>query len=144
MAALTVDPTLVFMSASGVPNTLPAAVAITAGQALYIDANNKLNLADANGTAPANTFAGIARNNASAANQPVDYTGLDSGFAFGVATGVNSGDDIWLSPTPGGITKTRADLVTGCTVIHLGTALGLSGATNVTTMNLKPNVGGIV
>lgn len=141
MAAISIDATLVLMSSGGSPNTGVAAVAITAGQALYILAAGTLGLADANGTTPSNTFAGIARNNA-AIGQPVDYTGLDPSFTFGGT--VNAGDDIWLSPTPGGITKTRADLVTGCTVIHLGCALGATGATNVTTMNLKPCVGGVV
>lgn len=143
MAALTVDPTLVF---AGNPTTVftgNASAAITAGQALYILANNTLGLADANGVSPANSFAGFARNNA-ATGQPVDCVGLDTSYTFGVATGVSAGDDIWLSPTPGGITKTRADLVTGCTVIHLGCALGATGATNVQTMNLKPCVGGVV
>lgn len=144
MAAISITAANVLMSSTGSPSTGTAGVAITAGQALYIDTSTSpstLKLADCNGTAPANTFNGIARNNADI-GQPVDYTGLDASFGFGGT--VNAGDDIWLSPTPGGITKTRADLVTGCTVIHLGTALGISGATNVTTMNLKPNVGGIV
>lgn len=144
MAALTIDTTLVLMSTGGTPFTGIAAVAITAGQALYILANGTLGLADANGVSPANSFAGFARNNAPAAGQPVDCTGLDPAYTFGVATGVNAGDDIWLSPTAGAITKTRADLVTGCTVIHLGCALGATGATNVQTMNLKPCVGGVV
>lgn len=144
MAALTVDPTLVFAGNPVTVFTGNASVAITAGQALYILANGTLGLADANGTSPANSFAGFARNNAPAAGQPIDCVGLDTTYTFGVATGVNAGDDIWLSPTPGAITKTRADLVTGCTVIHLGIALGATGATNVQTMNLKPCVGGIV
>lgn len=143
MAAISITAANVLMSTAGTPNTGIAGVAITAGQAIYIDTanSNLLKLADANGTTPANSFAGIARNNADI-GQPVDYTGLDSGFGFGGT--VNAGDDIWLSPTPGGITKTRADLITGCTVIHLGCALGATGATNVTTMNLKPSVGGVV
>lgn len=141
MAAISIDATLVRMSSSGQPFTLVAAVSITAGQALFITAANLLDLADANGTTPANSFSGFARNSA-AAGQPVDCTGLDPGYIFGGT--VNAGDDIWLSPTPGGITKTRADLITGCTVIHLGCALGATGATNVTTMNLKPCVGGVV
>lgn len=144
MAALTIDPTLVLMSPAGTPFTGIAAVAITAGQALCLLANGTLGLADANGSTPANTFAGFARNNAPAAGQPVDCTGVDTAYTFGVATGVNAGDDIWLSPTPGGITKTKADLITGCTVIHLGVALGATGATNVQTMNLKPCTGGVV
>lgn len=143
MAALTVDPTLVFAGNPSAPFAGVASVAITAGQALYVISGSSLGLADANGVSPANSFAGFARNSG-AVGQPIDCVGLDTSYTFGVATGVNSGDDIWLSPTPGGITKTRADLVTGCTVIHLGCALGATGATNVQTMNLKPCVGGIV
>lgn len=144
MAALTVDPTLVFPGTNATQFQLPAAVAITAGQALYRTAANTLGLADANGVSPANTFAGFALNNAAAAGQPVQCTGLAAAYQHGVATGVNSGDNIWLSPTPGGITKTFADLVTGCTVILLGVALGTTGQTNVTTMALNPTTGGIV
>lgn len=142
MAVISVTPAAVFATSGAQPTRGVAAVAITAGQALYVLATvGTLGLADANGTTPANSFAGIALNNADI-GQPVDYIGTDATFSFGGT--VNAGDDIWLSPTPGGITKTRADLITGCTVIHLGCALGATGATNVTTMNLKQTVGGVV
>jgi hypothetical protein len=113
MAAITITPSSVFKSTGG-RNIGIAGVAITAGQALYIDTadGNKMKLADANGTAPANTFAGIAENGA-AAGQPVCYVSNDPSFVIGAS--LLAGDTIWLSPTAGGITKTQADLVSGCT-----------------------------
>lgn len=141
MAAISITAANVLASASAQPTRGTAAVAITAGQALYILVAETVGLADANGATPSNSFAGISLNNADI-GQPVDYVGTDTSFTFGGT--VNAGDDIWLSPTPGGITKTRADIITGCTVIHLGCALGATGATNVTTMNLKQTVGGVV
>lgn len=97
-----------------------AGATITQGQALYIDTSdsNKLKLADADGTSPANAFAGIALNAASS-GQKITYCSKDLG-GFTVGGTVAVGDDIWLAPNPGGITKTRADLLTGDTVIHLG------------------------
>lgn len=141
MAAISITAANVLASNSAQSTRGIAGVAITAGQALYVVSGSTVALADANGVSPANSFAGMSQNNADI-GQPVDYTGTDTSFTFGGT--VNAGDDIWLSPTPGGITKTRADLVTGCTVIHLGCALGATGATNVTTMNLKQTVGGVV
>jgi len=66
-----------------------AAVDIQAGQPLYLDANGNVNLADANGTAPANEYIGIAKQTV-AKGQPVDaaeegdFVGFDlSGLAYG-------------------------------------------------------------
>ena len=138
MAAISITASSVLKSATASRVTGIAGTTITAGQALYIDTgdSNKLKLADANGTAPANTFAGLAENNASA-GQPVSYVGIDTG-GFTIGATVLAGDTIWLSPTPGGITKTQADLVAGCTVVCLGTML------TTTTLALNPVVGGVV
>ncbi len=73
-----------------------AAVDIQAGQPLYIDANGKANLADGNGTAPANTYVGIAMQTVKA-GQDVDaawdgdVAGFDlSGLAYGAALYVSN------------------------------------------------------
>jgi len=138
MAAISITAANVLKSSLGQRSNGIAGATITAGQALYIDTgdSNKLKLADANGTAPANTFAGIAENSASA-GQPVFYVGLDAG-GFTIGATVLAGDTIWLSPTPGGITKTEADLIAGCTKITIGNML------TTTTLNINPTVGGVV
>ncbi|MBI3161287.1 MAG: DUF2190 family protein [Chloroflexi bacterium] len=75
---------------------LIAAVDIAAGQPLYIDANGKANIADANGSAPANTYIGIAMQSIKA-GQAVDaavegdVVGFDlSGLAYGAAVYVSN------------------------------------------------------
>ena len=77
-----------------------AAVDISAGQPLYVDANGKANLADANGSAPANAYyIGIAMQTVKA-GQIVsvawngDFVGYDlSGLAYG--------DPVYVSNTAG-------------------------------------------
>ena len=138
MAAISITASSVLKSSTGSVSVGVAGASITAGQAVYIDTgdSNKIKLADANGTAPANTFAGIALNAASS-GQPVSYcTNDSSGFTIGAT--VLAGDTIWLSPTAGGITKTESDLIAGCTKIVIGNML------TTTTMNLNPNVGGVI
>lgn len=138
MAAISIDPTLVRRSAGGTTTPGVAGAVITAGQALYIDVdnNNVLKLADANGTTPANTFAGIALNNAPAAGMPVDYCPLDTALVLGAT--LLAGDTIWLSTTAGGLTRTIADLTSGTTVIVVGVMA------TTTTLVVKPIVGGAV
>ena len=138
MATISITAASVLKSSTGSVSVGVAGATITAGQAVYIDTSdsNKIKLADANGTAPANTFAGIALNAASS-GQPVSYcTNDSSGFTIGAT--VLAGDTIWLSPTAGGITKTESDLIAGCTKIVIGNML------TTTTMNLNPNVGGVI
>ncbi len=137
MAAISVTAASVLKSSTGQVSVGTAGATITAGQSLYVDTSdsNKLKLADANGTAPANTFAGIALNAASA-GQPVSYCTNDTaGFTIGAT--VVAGDTIWLSQTPGGITKTIGDLSGGLAIV-VGVML------TTTTMNLTPVVGGSV
>lgn len=112
-----------------------AGVAITAGQILYLDpATNTLKLADANGVAATQVIAGVALNNA-AANQPIVYDTLDAALVIGAT--LVSGDVIYLSATPGGFTKTVADLA-GITA----TAIVLGVAVSTTAVNFRPIVGG--
>lgn len=112
-----------------------AGAAITAGQALYIDTtdSNKLKLADANGTAPANTYAGIALH-AAAIGQPIAYQNSDPSFTTGFTA--LAGDPIFLSDNAGGVTKTIADLASGSAVIQVGLML------TTTQMNMSSITGG--
>lgn len=111
-----------------------SAVNILGGQNLYKLANGTLGLADSNGVSPANSFAGVALHS-SRAGHPVRYIKIDPDFVPGF-TAV-AGDPIYLSDTPGGSTKTYADVASGSTVILLGVM------TTTTHMNLNPIVGGV-
>lgn len=136
MAALTITASSVLKSPTGSRSNGIAGEAITQGQAVYVRSDGKIGLSDANGTSPANTCAGLAENAAST-GQPVNYVGIDTaGFAIGAT--VLAGDMIWVHTTPGAITKTFADLTSGCTVIPLGSML------STTTLALQPLVGGVV
>ena len=137
MAAISITAASVLKSSTGQVSVGTSGATITAGQSVYIDTSdsNKIKLADANGTAPANTFAGIALNAASS-GQPVSYCTNDTaGFTIGAT--VVAGDTIWLSQTPGGLTKTIGDLSGGIAIV-VGVML------TTTTMNLTPVVGGSV
>ena len=137
MAQISITAASVLKSSTGQVSVGTAGATITAGQSVYIDTSdsNKIKLADANGTAPANTFAGIALNAASS-GQPVSYCSNDTaGFTIGAT--VVAGDTIWLSQTPGGLTKTIGDLSGGIAIV-VGVML------TTTTMNLTPVVGGSV
>ena len=136
MAAISITAASVLKSSTGSRSAGIAGETITQGQAVYVMASGKIGLADANGTAPANTCAGIAENAASL-NQPVSYVTADTaGFTIGAT--ILAGDMIWVHTTPGAITKTFADLTAGCTVIPLGSML------STTTLALQPLVGGVV
>ena len=137
MAAISITAASVLKSSTGQVSVGTSGATITAGQSVYIDTSdsNKIKLADANGTAPANTFAGIALNAASS-GQPVTYCTNDTaGFTIGAT--VVAGDTIWLSQTPGGLTKTIGDLSGGLAIV-VGVML------TTTTLNLTPVVGGSV
>lgn len=77
-----------------------AAVAITRGQAVYIDTNGKVNLADANGSGTLQ-FRGIALNTVGA-NQAVDvlHDGEVAGFAV---SGLNCDALVYVGNTAGGL-----------------------------------------
>lgn len=138
MAAISITASSVLKSSTGSRSIGIAGATITQGQALYIDTSdsNKMKLADANGTSPANTFAGIAENAASS-GQPISYVSGDLG-GFTIGATLLAGDTIWLHTTPGALTKTQADLIAGCTVVTVGTML------TTTTLAIQPLVGGVV
>ncbi len=94
---------------------------ITAGQTLYKLDNGKVGLFDANGAPPLCVFEGIACDTA-AEGQPCVYARKDPlGLTIGATVAI--GDSFWASGTPGGITKTPADVVTGWYAVHLGVAI---------------------
>ena len=101
--------------------TLDSGVTVTQGQALYLKANGNLGLADSNGSEPANTFCGFAGSAGSPGQKITYYTSDNSNSAAYTCGGtVAAGDTIWLSDTPGGITKSYADIASGSTVIIVG------------------------
>lgn len=137
MADISITVASVIKGAAAQAITGIAGTTITAGQALYIDTanSNVLKLADANGTTPANTFAGIALH-ASLSGQPITYNTADAAFVFGGT--ILAGDVVYVSQTPGGLTKTFGDLASGATVIIVG------NMTSTTVMKLAPITGGVI
>lgn len=124
----------VLKSSNGQYVTGIAAVTITQGQYLYLTAANTLNLADSNGTSPANSVEGCSLN-AALAGQPVTYVRTDTALATGAT--LTSGAVAYLSDTPGGITVVYGDIASGSTVIVLG-VVNTAG-----TLNFNPQTGGV-
>lgn len=121
MADLTITTTSVVPGGGSVQKPGVAGVAITAGQAVYLDsATGTLKLADCNSaTAAARSPYGIALNGA-AAGQPV--TVHQSG-PITIGATVAAGVTYFLSGTPGGI-RPAADNTTGDYVSIIG--IGIS------------------
>lgn len=137
MPDLAVTAANVLKSASGNSDIGVAGATITQGQVLYIDTadSNKLKLADADAASPAYVVAGIAECAASA-GQPIVYRTFDTAFVPGFTA--LAGDTIWLSDTPGGMTKTFSELEA---LDHI-TVLGVM--TSATVMNFRPLAGGTI
>jgi hypothetical protein len=134
-ADLAVTAASVLKSSSAKVSEGIAGATITAGQAVYIDTSDsdKIKLADADGTAPANTFAGIALH-AALAGQPIKYATNDSGFTPGFTS--TAGAVVYLSDVAGGLTATIGDLEAGDTITVVGVM------TTTTVMNLNSTRGG--
>lgn len=121
MAAISITAANVLPSASAVINrSQNAGATITAGQAVYADANGVWQLTDADLSATAAACDGIALSSAST-GQPLAVCTSDPAFTLGGT--VAAGDTVWTSPTAGGVTKTIADLVTGVRTVVLGVAI---------------------
>lgn len=133
MAALTITAANV-ISSGGTTRTGTAGAAITAGQAVYLDAaDGKYKLASANsGTAAARVPVGIALNNA-ANGQPVTVQS-DGQITIGAA--LAPGATYYSSATAGGISP-AADLTTG----WYPTVLGL--AVSATVLDIKIHQAGV-
>lgn len=128
MAALAITAANVLPSAAAVRvGNYNAGVAITAGQAIYLDSNNLWQLAS--NAAVASQPTAIAANNA-AVGQRVDAILSDPALTHGL-TGVAAGDTIW-GLTAGNQTKTLADLTAGTFTTMMGVAL------SATQMKLSP------
>lgn len=123
MANKTVTPANVLPSAAASVNRGIAGVAITAGQVLYKDANQLLQLASANAGTP-QTPVGIAVNSA-AAGQPVNYVAADTAFNPGYPTSI--GEQTFVSETPGALCP-YADLTTGDQPIAMLLGTGTASA----------------
>ena len=118
MSDITITAANVVASADAKVRRGTAGAAITAGQALYLDAaDSKLKLADANGVAAAKSLAGVALH-AAATGQPVVYA-YEGDVNVGATLTV--GEIYVLSATAGGIAP-KADLASGHTVSILGVA----------------------
>jgi len=97
-----------------------AAVAIIAGQIVYVLADGTLGLADSdNATVPNHTVAGMAVNSA-AAGQFCSYVTADPNLQLATSALVYAGQAIFAHSTPGAITGTQADILDGWFVTGLG------------------------
>lgn len=99
-----------------------AGAAITIGQSVYLDAaTSTIKLADANLSAAAATFFGIAVSTAAAAGQPIVVCLGDVSFTPGFT--VAAGATVILSATAGGLAPI-ADLATGWYLNVVGVGIG--------------------
>lgn len=114
----------VTITASNIQGTsgdaIDAGVALIAGQLVYKDANDKLQLSDANGATALQKVLGITLN-AGAADQPVTIHNQLNGEVTIGGTALTAGVFYYLSGTPGAICP-YADLTTGYKVIQVGYA----------------------
>jgi len=134
MADISITAANVLKSAAGISQSGIAGATITQGVPVYQLANGTFGLSDSNGTAPANSCAGMALNAASS-GQPFNYVSQDPAYVPGGT--FTSGAAVYVSNTPGGLTTTYSDVASGSTVIVIG-------VTNTDgTINLKPVVGGV-
>jgi hypothetical protein len=80
--------------------TLPCAVAVTAGNAVYIDSNGKWALADADSTAASRTVHIATRSAAAGAACTAISIGIMDGFDL---SALAYGDPVYVSATAGGL-----------------------------------------
>lgn len=116
MADLSVTAASVQPTSSTKRQTKIAGAAITAGQAVYVDSSNLVQLADADSSATTAAAVGISMNDA-ASGQPVSYAyegTLDMGSI------ITAGEIYVVSGTAGGIAP-KADLASGDYVTILAT-----------------------
>ncbi len=97
--------------------------AISVGDALYLDAAGKVNLADASADSTGR-FCGFAMD-ASNANAEDDIRVAVSGKVTGVTSGLTVGDEVYLNTTAGGLSST-APSTAGQVVLPIGWAVATS------------------
>lgn len=100
MAELSITASLIIPVAGARLIRLPAAAAITQGQALYKNSSGQWALADADATETVTTQIAIATNEVTAANQFVDGM-VEGNLGFGAILVANQGYSV--GTTPGGI-----------------------------------------
>lgn len=135
MADISITAASVIPSANAELYRKTAAATITAGQVVYLLANGTVGLADANGASPLYNVFGIAVTGGGA-GQVITVCRKDAALVIGATLVI--GDTLWLSATPGGITSTAADIVTGM----FNTVLGV--AVSTTAFNFNSTAAGAV
>lgn len=135
MADIAITPANVLAGPDAQTLEATAGVALTAGQPIYIDPTTQTaKLSDSDGaTDTIKRVSGITLNGA-AVGQPVKYATRDAELTIGAT--LAAGDVIYLSDTPGGLTKTIGDLEAGDRIIVVGVMV------TTTKLNLSPIVGG--
>ena len=130
------------ITATSVVGSLPSAqtnlagATITAGQAIYIDSSDKVQVLDANSLPASNKGIGVALNGG-AINQPISW---QAGGDITIGAATTTGTMYIVSATnPGGFIAPDADRASGWTVIQLGRAK----STTVITLDVK-NTGIVV
>lgn len=114
----------------------PFGAAVTQGQVVYLDANNRWQLVDADASATGNGVAdkrGIALN-AGTNTQPAEVVIKDPSFTLGAA--VANGVSYYASPNAGGI-----EVIANVGSSNYPTFLG--AAISTTKINLNPTAAGI-
>ena len=139
MADIVITAANLLQSANARFSQQKAGVAITAGQAVYLDtASGTVKLAKANGAAPINSLFGIAAENA-AINQQILIITSDTALAIGGT--IAAGALVWLSAVnAGGLNATPADDVSGGTMTRVLIGIGMGS----NTINFSPVVGGVI
>ncbi len=139
MAALSVTAANVLMSSQGTfLSQYTAAVAITAGQAVYLNSSSQWALLDTNAAVTGNgvnDIRGIACDSAPGANQPLTVCIKDPSFTTGAT--MTNGITIYGSITAGGITMAEIP-TTGEYPVILGVAI------STTKINLNPMASGVI
>ena len=118
MADVTITAASVVPGANAIEQYGKAGATITAGQVVYKDSSNLIQLADNNVSATEAAAVGIAANGASL-NQPITYYSLDDDLTIGGT--VVAGTSYVLSSTAGGIAP-AADLASGNYITLIGVA----------------------
>lgn len=138
MADITITAANVAKSSTGTfLSQYTAAVAVTAGQAVYLNSSNQWALIDTNAAATGNGITdvrGIALTSAPGASQPLVVLTEDSDFTPGGT--LTNGSAVYGSTTAGGITHDVP--TTGAYPVYLGQAK------STTKMVLKINASGAI
>ena len=121
MSALTITAASVAQGSNANTSTGIAAVAITAGQVLYLNSSNQLALADADLSSAAAAVVGVALHGA-ASGQPITY---QAGGDITIGATVTAGAIYVLGATAGAINP-ASDLTTNWRTSIIGVAISAS------------------